>query len=221
MLKKYCGEGRTYPMDAGNVPTEAAQRILDVAEGLVQTRGFNAFSYAHIAEELHVTKATLHYHFPSKNKLGTRLIERYRDQFTAALQQIIGSERKARGQLRRYVALYANVLTRNRMCLCGMLAAEYATLPQEMRNELQIFFDQNEAWVADVLRRGRDAKELVFPGAPLEAARLLISSLEGAMMLARLYGDPARFEHAAKRLLTSYDVSGTATRRQERSVHSN
>ena len=45
---------------------ETSARILDIAERLVQTRGFNAFSYADIAAALHVTKATLHYHFPTK-----------------------------------------------------------------------------------------------------------------------------------------------------------
>ena len=32
--------------------TDTASQILDVAERLVQTRGFNAFSYADIAAEL-------------------------------------------------------------------------------------------------------------------------------------------------------------------------
>jgi len=54
---------------------DSAQRILDVAERLVQTRGFNGFSYADIAEALDVTKASLHYHFPAKSDLGARLIE--------------------------------------------------------------------------------------------------------------------------------------------------
>ncbi len=57
--------------------TKTATRILDVAERLVQTRGFNGFSYADIAAELHITKASLHYHFASKAELGEALILRY------------------------------------------------------------------------------------------------------------------------------------------------
>ena len=48
------------------------ERILDVAERLVQLRGFNDFSYADIARELGITTASLHYHFPSKAELGRR-----------------------------------------------------------------------------------------------------------------------------------------------------
>ena len=38
---------------------DTGRRALDVAERLVQTRGFNGFSYADIAEALGVTKASL------------------------------------------------------------------------------------------------------------------------------------------------------------------
>ena len=49
-----------------------ASRILDVAERLAQTQGYNGFSYADIAAELGITKASLHYHFASKADLGGR-----------------------------------------------------------------------------------------------------------------------------------------------------
>ena len=50
--------------------TATSQRILDIAERLVQTRGYNGFSYADIAQALKVTKASLHYHYPAKADLG-------------------------------------------------------------------------------------------------------------------------------------------------------
>jgi len=70
-------------------PTAAAAAILDVAEQLAQTRGYNGFSYADIALKLGVTKASLHYHFSSKAELGRALIERYRGLFGAALEAIV------------------------------------------------------------------------------------------------------------------------------------
>ena len=107
----------------------AAERILDVAERLAQTRGFNGFSYADVAQELSVTKASLHYHFRSKADLGRALIVRYQSVFGRALAEIGEQSRGAREKLRRYVALYDGVMRQDRMCLCGMFAAEYATLP--------------------------------------------------------------------------------------------
>jgi TetR/AcrR family transcriptional repressor of nem operon len=180
---------------------DTAQRILDIAERLVQTRGFNGFSYADIAGALAVTKASLHYHFPSKAELGTRLIERYENGFLEALTEIDQTSPGAREKLARYAKIYADVLRANRMCLCGMLAAEYATLPKPMKDEMRHFFDENERWLVAVLDAGRASGTLKFSGSSLDVARALVGALEGAMMLARSYGEVARFEAVADRLL--------------------
>src|SRR5271167_2084057 len=93
-------------------------RILDVAERLVQVRGFNGFSYADVAAELSITKASLHYHFPTKAELGRALVARYREAFVSALTTIDAEERTATRKLARYAQLYAAVLSDERMCLC-------------------------------------------------------------------------------------------------------
>ena len=178
-----------------------SQRILDIAERLVQTRGFNGFSYADIAEALKVTKASLHYHYPAKADLGKELIERYERNFLAALARIDAESTDAREKLRRYTAIYADVLSADRMCLCGMLAAEFATLPKPMRDPMRHFFDENERWLTAVLQQGKRDKTLKFSGAAAEAAQTLVGGLEGAMMIARSYGDSARFTATSERLL--------------------
>ena len=66
---------------AGQGRSDTNSRILDVAERLVQLRGFNGFSYADVASELEITKASLHYHYPGKADLGKALIERYASRF--------------------------------------------------------------------------------------------------------------------------------------------
>ena len=182
---------------------DSAQRILDVAERLVQTRGFNGFSYADIAEALDVTKASLHYHFPSKADLGRRLIERYEHTFLEVLKGIDATGAAPREKLKRYAGIYADVLRDNRMCLCGMLASDYATLPKAMKEDVRHFFDENEQWLVAVLEQGRKSGALEFKGSPLDLARIIVGSLEGAMMLARSYGEPARFDIAAERLIAS------------------
>ena len=180
---------------------DSARRILDLAERLIQVRGYNGFSYADIAEAMQVTKASLHYHFPSKAELGRSLMARYTQGFLKALADI---DLQAKGPIKKlesYVALYADVLADGRMCLCGMLAAEYATLPAPVCDEVLRFFDANEAWLVAVLEDGRRDGQLVIDGRPIEVARMLVASLEGAMMLARAYGDVERFAQASRRLL--------------------
>jgi TetR/AcrR family transcriptional repressor of nem operon len=182
---------------------ETAGRILDSAERLVQARGFNGFSYADVAAELGVTKASLHYHFPGKDELGQALLARYAERFAAALEAIEAEVNDAPARLEAYVALYTDVLRGERMCLCGMLAAEYATLSDPLRARLIGFFDDNEVWLERVLEQGRADGSLSFPGPAREAARLIVSALEGAMLVARPYGDLERFTAAARGLLAT------------------
>lgn len=185
----------------GNADTAA--RILDVAERLVQLRGFNGFSYADVAAELNITRASLHYHFAGKAELGEALITRYADRFAQALAAVDADVSDARAKLDAYAELYADVLRGQRMCLCGMLAAEYETLPTPMRDAVIRFFDENEVWLEGVLERGREEGTLRFAESARDAARLIVSCLEGAMLVARPYGDVARFQAAASGFLTS------------------
>jgi TetR/AcrR family transcriptional regulator, transcriptional repressor for nem operon len=182
--------------------SDTADRILDAAEELVQVRGFNAFSYADVADELGLTNAALHYHFPSKPELGEALIIRYAIRFVEALDEIDECMADSVRKLDAYVDLYSNVLRGQRMCLCGMLAAEYETLTAGMQAAVADFFEKNETWLAAVLRQGRDEGALSFAGSPLNEARVIVGSLEGAMLIARSFGDSKRFESAAKHMLT-------------------
>jgi TetR/AcrR family transcriptional repressor of nem operon len=184
--------------------TDTAQRILDAAEQLAQVRGFNAFSYAHIAAELGITKASLHYHFSSKAELGQALITRYSDRFVDALAKIDSQPTTARAKLAAYADLYAAPLRSRRMCLCGMLAAEYETLPKPITESLMAFFDTNEDWLEGVLEQGRADGSLTFDGDARDAARMIVSGLEGAMLIARPYRDPERFQATAGALLAGF-----------------
>jgi TetR/AcrR family transcriptional repressor of nem operon len=185
-------------------------RILDVAERLMQTRGFNGFSYADIAAEVGITKASLHYHFATKAELGCTLIERYSAAFHSALQKIIRERADAPARLRAYVKIYAEVLANERMCLCGMLAAEYATLPEAMQRALRAFFEANEGWLTQLLEQGRQDGSLSLRVPAPEAAAMLVGALEGGMLLARASGDLAKFAAAARLLLAQLESQPAA-----------
>jgi TetR/AcrR family transcriptional repressor of nem operon len=190
---------------------DTVSQILDVAEHLLQTKGFNGFSYADVAAELSLSKAALHYHFSSKATLGEALITRYAERFALALSRIDRDVAEQPEKLRAYIALYAAVLSEQRMCLCGMLAAEYQTLPGPMQAAVAKFFAANEAWLAGVIDAGDADHSLATTGSPQDTAKLIVSTLEGAMLVARPYGDVGRFEATSAQLL-----AGLLARRGER-----
>jgi TetR/AcrR family transcriptional repressor of nem operon len=181
--------------------SDTATRILDVAERLVEVRGFNGFSYADVSSELNITNAALHYHFANKSDLGVALIIRYTSRFDDALSTVDARSTDAPERLKAYADLYLDVLRGKRMCLCGMMAAELETLPEPMQAAVLEFFTRNQAWLSRVLKEGHAKGTISFSASPNKTARTIIGTLEGAMLLARLFGDVAGFRSATTHLL--------------------
>lgn len=187
---------------------DTTTRILDAAMELTQTRGFHGFSYADVAARVGIRNASIHYHFPTKADLGRELVVRYRAAFRLRLAGIERASEEPRRRLDRYARIYLEaLLDGGRMCLCGMLAADAATLPPAVRTEVRSFFDENEAWLAEVLAAGRERGCLGFAGEPGTEARLLLAGLEGAMLVARMFGEPDRFRVATRQLLDGLEVA--------------
>lgn len=177
--------------------------LLDAAAALVQTVGYNAFSYRDLADRVGIKTASIHYHFPTKGDLGQALMARYRTSFRAHLDDIDRAERDAGGRLRGLVAAFRETLVgQERMCMCGMLSSESATLPTAIRAEIAGFFDDTETWVKTVLRDGRQDGNLRVAGEVEVAARTFVAALEGAMLSAYALGDVCRFDDSAGWLLS-------------------
>ncbi|WP_019587851.1 TetR/AcrR family transcriptional regulator [Deinococcus apachensis] len=173
---------------------DTLHQILDVAQELVQERGFNAVSYADISRRLGIRNASIHDHFPGKADLGVALVRRSRERLERELEAITQVTDSGPGRLERYLTAYRTVVHEDgRICLCAVLAGDDNTLPEEMRREVRASFDLNEGWLTEVFAWGRSRGELTFTGTPGEAA------LEGAMLLARSYQDIRRFEAIGRR----------------------
>jgi TetR/AcrR family transcriptional repressor of nem operon len=183
---------------------ETRTALLDAAQELAQTRGFNAFSFRDLSERVGIRTASIHYHFHTKGDLARELMRRYRDRFLALLAAIEDRFTDARRRLAAFADLFrATLRNGDRMCLCGMLAVEYATLPAAVQEEVRAFFDASERWLSKVLEEGRKARVLKFDGEADATARVLFSALEGAMMTARAFGDGERLDAAAKWMVQS------------------
>jgi TetR/AcrR family transcriptional repressor of nem operon len=164
--------------------------LLDSAERFVQKRGYSGFSFHDLAKEVGITTASIHYHFPTKAKLGECLVKRHTCRFMSALGD--PDKLAPARQLRRYVRLFRNVIAQGRMCLCGIIAAEVDNIPVEIIAEVRFFFRENEHWLARVfVAAGLDTKEAGLN------AKFLIAALEGAMLLARASGRQQSFDKVA------------------------
>src|SRR5712672_907257 len=106
--------------------SRTAEQILDLAEILIQTRGYSAFSYQDISDALGMTKASIHYHFASKTDLGIAVVERYVERFGAALIAIAEDQSQpSMAMLDFYIEPYLKYAsTPDQVCLIEALAGE-------------------------------------------------------------------------------------------------
>jgi len=175
--------------------------ILDSAQALAQTRGFNAFSYADIATELGVKKASIHYHFPSKSDLEVELLERYRMSFIAELDSIESKVERSTERLRRYVDLYSATLDNKRICLAGMMASEVGAVPGPLAAMLSVFFEEQISWLAKVMAAGKSAGELSFSESAPSQASVFLAALQGGLLVANVMESDAVFKRLKKTLI--------------------
>lgn len=180
---------------------EMRDQILASAQRLVQQRGFNGFSYADIASEVGIRKASLHHHFPTKSDLGLALIDGYTEQLESGLLQISNTIPQADGRLKAYAGIYRASLEAGRMCLGGMLASDAPTLDPGMLPALKRFFSRNVEWLTEVLAAGQAQQLFVLTGTPADHARMLLSALQGALLISRSTGDHEAFERTATLLI--------------------
>ena len=176
---------------------DTKEHMLAVAQKLVQQRGFNGFSYADIAEEVGVRKASLHHHFATKTELGVALIETYSAQLDSELLRISTLPAKADAKLAAYVAIFRGALEAERMCLGGMLASEWLTLDTSMLPSLKSFFARNIEWLTEVVAEGKSQKIFVLAGTAADHSRVLLAALQGALLIARATGDHEAFDRTA------------------------
>lgn len=189
---------------------DTKQHILSVAQKLVQQRGFNGFSYADIAEEVGIRKASLHHHFATKAELGVALIESYSSQLDSEFLRISALPVQADAKLAEYVAIFRGSLTADRMCMGGMLASEWLTLDSSILPVLKRFFERNVEWLTEVLAEGKSQQLFFLSGAAADHARVLLAALQGALLISRATGDHEAFDRTVLLLqkdLTKNNVS--------------
>jgi TetR/AcrR family transcriptional repressor of nem operon len=164
---------------------ETASQLLNIAQVLVQQRGFNAFSYKDLAETVGIKTASVHYHFPAKTDLGVALMKRYTEELDQVLAKIDRTGRTNRAKLKSFIKLYSDTEASGSICLCGSLAADQETLAPPLQRAVADYLDRSEQWVAKVIGEGIRNQEFGYSGKASDLVAALISSLQGGLILSR------------------------------------
>jgi len=172
-------------------PANRRDQILDVAEELARRGGYHGFSFRDVAARVGIKSASIHHHFPTKSDLVCTLVRRYANGFVGGR-----GTPDAADALPRLVRAYRRELrARDQMCLCGLLGAERDTLPEDVRKVVRQFYIRLRRWVEMAMggegNPGRRAR-----------AETLIAGLEGALIMARVIGNPKILDRVSGQLVS-------------------
>src|SRR5271166_448205 len=186
--------------------SDKREMIMAAARSTVQAHGYNRLSFRDLANKVGIRSASIHYHFPTKGDLGAALARRYTEDASAALEGLLVESRDPATCLRKYTGLFRIALeNNNRMCLCGIMAAEYDALPEAVKVEVRAFADVNVAWLAKILSSMDTLSDTVIAE---ERALAIYAAIGGAQLTARSRADISAFDT----IVESYRVSGLIPR---------
>ena len=195
-----------------SITTKAA--LLNVAETQMRSRGYSAFSYADLAAQIGIRKASIHHHFPTKECLGAELIKDYIHRFTETLGSIEIRHPDPLLRLREFSRLFVASAHDGLLPLCGALAAEMAALPISLQELTREFFESQLDWLTATLNDAVQLHHWLLDKPVEEYDFMLLSTLEGSSLIDWALGRStyplAGFDHLLESLAmrSSYLLAG-------------
>jgi TetR/AcrR family transcriptional repressor of nem operon len=187
-------------------PSNKEQLLADGLR-LVHERGFGASSVRDIVQAAGVPQGSFTNHFPSKEAFGVEILERYRAWVGAGVMATLRNDglpplRRLRAWIENQIA-YLRQDDMRRGCLFGNMSAEASEESDAIRTALVAAFAENEAAVAYCLSAAIDAGELAPNTDVRELAGFIISSLQGAILVAKAQRSPIPMERFERILFQS------------------
>ena len=163
--------------------------LLTSAEILLRTKGYAAFSYADLAEDIGIKKASIHHHFPTKESLAIAIVESYLFRFKNQLECINDENTGIIDRLNAFALMFAQSSKNAMLPLCGALAAELLALPESLKELTRDFFEIHLNWLQANIALGQAAGELKAELDGMKVARFILNTLEGGSFVSWALSD--------------------------------
>lgn len=160
--------------------------IIDAARRLLQTRGSNGFSVRDVGEEVGITTASLHYHFPTKGGLITGVLSQDRAKMNERMAAIEGEAETFASRTKLMNHFFSTCYKEPGAIGPAVVAAvDLFTLPPECQSEVQQWFLNMEGWLTRFAMQARATGELPTDRPVDVQVSEACASLLGAMLLPR------------------------------------
>lgn len=162
------------------------EKIIELGENLIRTKGYNAFSYQDISTELGIKNAAVHYYFPTKENLGTSILKTNIQRFEEMVDNMHSRGFDEWKQLDSFVKIYIKSHREHKVCIVGSLSPDLNTLNESTRVELVRMTELIHSWLTTLLAAGREKKIFAFREEPQQKALLIFSGLVASLQLSRV-----------------------------------
>jgi AcrR family transcriptional regulator len=173
--------------------------IIDKADQFIRAKGYNAFSFKDISNDIGIKTASIHYHFPTKSDLGVATIKEHIARYEGLKKHVANESPLTK--LESFLAVHTQIEFENKVCIVGSLATDLNTLDESIKDELKIFAHLVITWITEILTEGLEQKIFDFQMEPRTKAIMIITNMVAIVQLSRLT-DRNDFELVKQTILT-------------------
>lgn len=193
------------------------QRIVELAAPVFNRQGFAGASLRDLIGATGLEKGGIYNHFGSKEQLALEAYDYAMSRVTESLARSQGGATDAIDRLTRMIRAFATNARKPEVdggCPMMNTAIEADDTNAELRDRARASMTLWHRLVGRIVKDGKAAGTLAPDLDPYGLASTITGSLEGALMLARLYGDPTHMDNVVEHL-----VSHVATLRTDAAPH--
>lgn len=182
------------------------EKVVESAQKLFHLNGFHNTSIDDILESTGVTKSNLYYHFKSKEELGLVILEKrireYEDRFFSDTFEntSLTPQRKLKKYYKKVTAYHEKLECKNG-CPFGNLALEMSDTNEKFRSLLSEFFNHWQKVIEKCIKEGIELKEFRSDISPKIISEMILSHLEGAILLAKTHRSIAPLSSGSKTIM--------------------
>jgi TetR/AcrR family transcriptional repressor of nem operon len=172
-------------------------RILDAAQGLVMAQGFAGTTIDDILKKAELTKGAFFHYFKGKAELARALVERHAKSDLAMFEEFAARAEAASTDPLEQVLLFleyfekyiSNSLDPSPGCMYAVYTYESMQFEPTVRDFVADILRQ---WTSIYVRKFQEVLDRYEPAIPVTArqlAEMIVSIVEGGLVLQRAYGD--------------------------------
>lgn len=185
------------------------QRILEQAAQVFSLRGYFATSFSDLIEATGLEKGGIYNHFGSKDELALAVFDYSVEQVRQRSREILVNQPHTLDRLRGVVQVFRSLIDYPILaggCPVLNTAVEADDTHPVLRERAQNAMEEWRSYIIRTVRKGIERKEIRAGVAGDTLATVMLATLEGAVMMTKLYGDTSHMERAADFLLTYLDT---------------